>query len=739
LSQAIDDKKPVQDGRKNKLKDVEASLSDQIPAKLAAKLEEMKIGTLVKTLWYKGQSDRHEVLERQRMYLQDWDEFLESSAEGPFNGSSSLHIPMPLWVCKTFHARFYQAIMGSDPCFQAKATNPGNVDRVPLVQDTMRYALGSWMNEGDGAEAVLDQWVWDWVTTGIGIVKQRWEVKYQRFVGVEKYAKPGVPRVVQNEDGSERLEPTYEVAEREKTITKKCFEGPWSENKHLEDVVCIGHLDPQKADHVLERCYLTASEMWTLVDRKIFREEQVKQVITSGPNSQSGGVGAEIKQQRASNAGQGAVDTEADLDRYEVIEAYLRLDVDGSGINSDIVAWVHLNTGAILRASYLYRINSRGKRPFFQTIFHMRDNGRQPIGLLEMLHPLSVEMDAMHNMRIDFGMLATMPFGFYRPTSSIEAETLSLEPGALIPLDNPQTDVYFPNLGNRTAFGMQEEAALLNMVERVTSISDLSLGIIGGQGATRTATGTRALVGEASANLDIYLRRFNRGFKSYLGYLFDMLKKRIPPGLSFRVTGENGQDYWRQVRDAEYDLYGEYDFELSPNSANSNQQLQQETAQMVLQLTSNPLDYQLGIFTPLERYEAIKNVLQSRGVKDYGRFIKKPAASRIYTPEEEANRILLGVQVPVTPEQDHEGFLNYVEYIMGSDELLGQFNEEQTVMLAQQAQKHQQMLQAMNQMAAQQANQMQMRMNASMGAPDAMQLPVQAQGGAMSNGGQGAA
>lgn len=708
----------VNQGRKAPFKDsaqlqVSASLRDQIPQKLANKLRDMEIVGKVEELWNTGNANRAVWLERQQEYLSDWDEFLTSTADGPFAGSSTLHLPVPLIVAKTMHARFMQALLGIEPYFTLKARTEGVVDRADMVQDVMMYAIKDWGNHRRGMESSFDTWVWDWVTTGSGILKARWDVQYERYMDVHQVLEHGPARFLRDTQGKEQTVPTGRLKEEEFVNVEKTFEGPIADWIPNEDLLIIGgEGNPQAADSCHHTQWVLASDLWTLVDRQIFDEKEVEKIIASGPDQIVGAQGTPIKAQRAMDAGRSQTDTKSALDRYRIVESYLNIDVDGSGINSKVVTWSHFRSRALPRATYLRRINKAGEVPFFKIDFQKRPGQDYGIGLIEMLHPLSKELDAMHNMRIDFGLISNMPYGFYRPTSSIEPTTMQLEPGMLVPVDNPQTDVYFPNLGNRTAFGMQEEASIYQWIERFTGINDMNLGIISGQqGATRTATGARALMGESNANLDVYLRRLQGGFKPFLQFLLHMLQQRIPEGLSFRVTGESGNDYWRKVR-TQQDIAGDYDFEVSPNSSNSNKSIQQDVAQQIMQATTSPLDIQLGIVTPAQRYEALKAFYRSLGVKDYGKYVQKPPDYQYMpSPEEEANRILRGVDVPVLPNMDHKGFVAYFKTIHDSDELLGQFSKEQTLALAKQAQKHEQMQASLDHSQAQQDNRMQAAIN----------------------------
>jgi hypothetical protein len=729
VSELVKDQEVVQEGRRAPLEDVAAPLRDQLVKKLFKKLEEQEIAAKVEKVWTAGNANRNAWLERQHTYLQSWDDHLVSEVEGPFAGSSNLHMPITFIVSKALHARYMQALWGDVPC-HTKANNEASVDRVPVVQDTMRFYLQRGCNRGQGAGKAADLFVWKWLTQGSAIGKVRWETQYTRFWDVEEVMEEGPPRwAVDPATGEQVRVPNPVTVEREVERTKKCVDAPRIETIAPEDVLIVGGAgDIDEADAVLHRDYVTASTLWTAVDRKVFDKKAVEGVIASGGDRLDGADNSFMKQQQADNAGTGVLGGDEKLDRYEVIEAHLKLDIDGSGITTDIVAWVHLRTKTLLGCTFLHRIMKSGERPFFKADYHLREGQDMGVGIPELLYPIQKEIDAMHNMRIDFGMISTMPFGFYRATSGIDPETIKFEPGTLIPTDNPQADVYFPQLGNRSVFGMQEEAALDGLIQRLTGINDLALGSMSSQGATRTASGARLLAGEMSANLDVHLRRLNWGWQKALNLLLHMLQQRIPAGVSFRLTGDDGRDYWRTVRaPGELGQAADFDIEVSPLSASSNAGIRQQQALEILQLVSNPLAIQLGIVTPSEFYEAYRNRLQALEVRDFGRYARKPQGQSIQlAPMEEASRVLRGIPVPVSPEQDHAGFIAVAEEILNSDELLGQFNEEQAQALELQRRRHVQMAEAIEQMAAQQANAQQMQMNASLSAEQAPTAAPQA-------------
>ncbi len=713
----LNNEKEVAEKRKKIPQIEEAPLRDQIPMKLRQRLIDKDVGESISRMWTIGNSDRQEWLERRTGELSEWDEFVLPSAEGAFELSSDLHVPVTFTVAKVMHARLLQALVGIDPPFDVKARTKNLESQEASVKNVMRYAIYKWGNRYKGEESVLDKWVWDFVTAGSAVHKRSWDIKYTSYLDVQEVPVQDMPEeVVDEQTGEIFTRPSFRIEEQEVPVTIKQIDGPKSEFVNMEDFLIIGGCgDVQDADACIHRQFVTASELHQLADQGIFDSSAVKNVIEGAEDLKAGSIPSSRKQDQAENAGQSKLDVVTDLDRYEILEAYVTMDDNDDGLDSEIVVWVHKRTREILRATYLYRINQAGERPFFKGDFHLREGQTYGIGIVEILHPITQEIDAIHNMRIEAGLLSTLPFGFYRPTSNIEPKTITFEPGMLIPVDDPQRDVFFPNLGNRTSFGFQEEEALMTMVERLTSISDLTLGAVtGAQGATRTATGTRALVAESNANLSVHLRRLNRAWTASINYLFHMLQQRMPPELAFRLDGEEGAAEFIEI-DKE-DIVGDFDLQVSSNSETSNPSVRVEKASMVFQTVNNPLFLQTGVVTPGNQYEALKNLLQSMEIREFSRFITKPSeVTHVLLPHEEADRILRGIDMQVIPQMDHAGFIKYVDNIIANGELLGMYSPGALEALEAQKQAHVQMQDSLKQQQAQQANVQQMQVNAQAG------------------------
>lgn len=686
-----------------------ATLRDATVESLMKKCQDLELGLKVQKAWLQHKAHVEEHQSRMER-LQQWDEYIDDHDLG-YDGTSNIHLPLTMVVLKTFHARMYQALFAVDPPFSVRAMQEAFQDDVDMVYGLMSWTLKEWCNYNEGCEAVADRWLWNWCGWGSAALKLRWDCKYTRYMDVEDvYLRgPSVYEVVIDpETGTvEEVEkPAIIRSQRERAVTEKIFEGPVLEYINQEDIAMIGGRDIQLCDMVIHRTWMTADQLQSLALQKVFDQENVDLMIKGGPHTEAGKPGMNIKQDQETHDGIQKLDIGEDLDRYEVLEAHLEVDVNKDGLNESIILWVDNQSGRELRATYAHRVNRGGKRPFANIEFIPREGHGYAMGLRELVHQLSIELDMIHNIKVDIGIMAAQPIGFYRAATGLDPVKLRIKPGDLIPVDDPASHVFFPNLGDRSGFFKDEEALLLQHVERLTAINDINTATLGRQGAARTATGVSQLVAENSANLDIFIKRMQRGWRQVLRLMWSTLQQRLPNGTEFRVTGRDGKEYFRRVD--RMNIQQRVDFYLEANSANSNRMIQLEQTMQVLAQTMNPLFLQLQIVTPSGVYEALRDYFQALQRKDYARFIQRPPQIvRQLTAEEELSRLVNGKNVPITPDMDHARFIELGQELLANEDAIKLYGQAQLERVRAQLQQHQAMLQALEAQAKQiaQANQ----------------------------------
>jgi len=120
--------------------------------------------------------------------------------------------------------------------------------------------------------------------------------------------------------------------------------------------------------------------MWSLVDQKVFREEHVNRAIDLEKIVEWCDQTDLLSRGRLSSWN--AISCkEHEINRFRVIEAYLKVDLDGSGITSDVIAWISRNFSVkVLRATYLRRVSPTGMLPYFVIQFHLRHGKNMELG-----------------------------------------------------------------------------------------------------------------------------------------------------------------------------------------------------------------------------------------------------------------------------------------------------------------------------------------------------------------------
>lgn len=676
-------------------KEIALSLRYRIPKKLA-NLEEAKINklsTYIDQQLKSEEDERTEFIDRLTGYREIWSNFQRTGLNPAFDGAADVHIPVAFSHIKAMHARIYNAVMGMDPIFTLKPKNVVSEQQQDAKETILNWAIRDYANMGEGWEAAIDQDIWNFVADGTSVTKQPWKRDVRKYTDVEE-------KIIRPIELDEHGHPKFEEKEVEKEeIT---YDGPMLETVKLEDFYIIGDNaeDIDSADMIAHRQQYTRSDLIKMSNIGFFKSDATQRVVAKEPqvlgNNPFTGDQSNLKELDNYVTGVNKSLTSAGIRSYIVYEVYFRYDIDDDGIDEELVAWMEESTREILRLTYLERVGPGGKRPFTLKKLIPRKGSPYGIGFGELLYGLNNEVDAIHNMRLDFGTLQNVPFFFYRAASGINPQQIKVGPGKGIPLDDPKKDVAFPQFGGSTAYGFNEEGVVKAYIENVTSLSPLALGQQSQQGLGRTATGAAALVSEMNVNLDILIRRYQRGFKRNLHILDLQLQDLLPLGKVIRVTGLDGKNLYRRFENRD-DLRWSTDYDLSGNSATSNKAVQRETAQMILQTIANPIFLQAGLTNAGNLYQAARNMLVKSEVKNIDAYLTKPAdvVDNPYSGRDELSAIMAGIRLPKDVKDKHQEKLIFFQEFEDSDDF-GLLDQEHIPLYLEYKDWHEKMANAMN-------------------------------------------
>lgn len=671
--------------------------------------------------------DRQEWREKRRLYIGEFDNLIreyKSSREAIWEGMADFHVPLTMWMVKQTHARLMQAMIGDGYGFKSDPQEGMDLKTVERVDQLMQYAIRSYLNNWKGIYLTMHDWVWDIVKEGWGVMKRGWNINQEKVVLTEE----DLDRLNSSRTPEDILTTASQIIET--------FNGPTVETIDHEAILFPGKMkdsmdlnEPHMVPVLIE---MTESDIRKRVELGLWDRDCAERIIKGG-STKGGSTNEEYDDaQRVKHAAQGTrapIDSQTQEPIFHIYECYAKYDVDNDGFDENFVYWYSLQSREIPRWTTIDRVSPKSlKRPLYKADFIRRPRRSYAIGLAELLYTSNKETDAMHNQRIDFGTISSIPFFFYKPSAGMKKEKLTIEPGMGIPLQDPQRDINFPRWGGNVMFTRQEEAQLISYAERLAALPPMTAGQVSSPaGATMHATGFAGLLSQVGIDFDIPLNNIKEAYSMYLKHLHNDLQVRMPNGMKFRVMGSGGQyllDDQNMIRENTTDrllIQKDFDFKLVATSKALNRAVDAQDALATFQSLLNPILIQSGIVQPQNIYEAADDLLRKRGLLDVERLITKPQdTDRPLSLLNEIVMITQGEVPKVVMNDDHQSKIEGLTNHKNSEAFLvnlqkGIVASNSDELFDQTIKKHQDMLQAIQAQAPAQ-NQSGLQVSPTLGA-----------------------
>jgi hypothetical protein len=483
------------------------------------------------------------------------------------------------------------------------------------------------------------------------------------------------------------------VIDRETTV----FDGPRVMVKEMDDVLtpprCAnlqppGPANPGGAPHVILVERPTLDELRRLQKDRFYDQvtaETLEKLESTNPDKSD-----DDARQQQKDAMTGEVDEPdsrvGSQKRFEMYVCFDRYDMDGDGLDEDVIWWVLKENKLLLKSTLMTEMYpmSPPRRPFGESAFLPTKGRREGMGLLEVMESTHDLMKVLWDQMVDAGTLAVAPPGFYRPQSNIKPEVLSVFPGDMYPVNDPSRDVFFPQMGNANqSFSVNALTMAKQMQDGATVIGDLNLGRIpaGKSSAFRTAEGIQTVLGQSEARPERILRRFFMAWKQVWWLMHEQNKYLLPDQKRFRIVGykPKGKDPYRQIASRK-EIEGSYEFDFQANVANSSKIALQQAIQMAFSVAVQPLTVEMGILTPDKMYNLVFDSMRAFGLEG-DRYATAPMPEahlpRIFA-EEAISAIIMDTEpygVPAEQGGAEEHFAKLQEFVNDPDGKFGVLTE----------------------------------------------------------------
>lgn len=680
------------------------------PRSESVRFDQAEIFERVKAFYDQDVEDRHPDIEARLQRYAKYRMWTEGSG-GPWPGSSDVSLSDMMEKSLRVQDTLHNAVMAQRPPVIAKAMHKGNQEKENTVAQLLDWQF---FEEGrgetvvgelseafinDGVYTAFIPWVKEVKTLSKvlivdGIPPDRYPADYfieflQAFFGQDTVVKAlgnteqpwdfTMEKAFGNENGDgvkKRAEAHfYTRGDRKLDLvikeTTTVFDGPLVRVLDYDDVLHPvraanlqppGPANPGGATHVILRDYPTKDEIRRLAKSKFYDKLSADDLAKlDGLTRDGNGHEDREQQQKDDLAGKNEEpkhDKATSHDTLTRLIVFDRYDIDGDGLDEDVMFWVIWELKAVVKAKVLQEMYPSLRpihpRPFGEAALFPVRGRRCGISMLEMLEGLHDAAKTLFDQTIDANSMGIVPFGFYRPTSSMQSEVINLSPGELYPLQDPSRDVNMPQIGNPQAMGMALNLMTIvqQMGERVSVVGDLQLGRVpaGKSAALRTTSNMNLLAGQGEARPERMLRRFFMGLVQIFQVMHDHNQYFLPKQKQIRITGQTkpGQDPYLDITDRSM-IAGEYQFTFMANALNTSKVQLQQTLQTLLGTYVNALAIQLGVTSSETIYNLFRDYGKALGADPEGSRYINPPTPGLMGPKllaEEAMTMLLQGQTP---------------------------------------------------------------------------------------------
>ena len=634
----------------------------------------------------------------------------------PWPDSTNSAIPDMMTASMRLQDTLHNAVMSARPPILPKATKPNDKDK----EESIAHLLDFQFFEEQPGENIIGQIAEDFVNEGFFTAYTPWIEESRRVKELKVY--DPVPADVQPveyflsilqgffpkgeivpsgdgwdfkiTEGEKRARASFfttpdETIELELEREVEVYNGPRCIRKDLQDILHPARCEnlqiqspsnPNGAAHVIMRDFPSVDELkrlhkagyYDLLSDEDAEKLGMRNMDTSNQEREEQKDVFQGHSQTREDTPRGA-ESHKPLTRLMCFDCF---DIDGDGLDEDVVFWMILEDEVILKAVYLSQVfpSEPPRRPFAEAGLFPVAGRRYAIGILEMMEGLHDMMKQFFDQGGDAGTLANAPFGFYRASSSMRPEILSLSPGELYPLSDPKNDVHFPTFGNQSQSFMFNMVTLITQIqERLTNIGDLQLGRVpqGKASALRTVSGMQTVLAQGDARPERVLRRFFIGLAQIFENFHALNEVKLPRKKRFMLAGpvDPKTDPYRVVESPNA-IRGKFRFTFSANALNTSKEALQGALDKLMAMYINPLALQLGISKPDGIYRLLRDAGRAVG-QDPDKYISPPSPGAMDPPistEDAILTIMEGIPPKGSPMEGTQEHFQKLQAFMASDE-----------------------------------------------------------------------
>lgn len=503
----------------------------------------------------------------------------------PIPNSSQITIPIIKTNTDTLTARLFQTVMAADPMASVRTRDATDPNFQDFANDWELF-LDTYSKEKLEHECVLDTALTECIKLGTSVIEVTRRSYSYKCIEFDSLSNSYIQ------------------------VVKEGFNGPCWYNIPIEDFwIRAEWQDPQVAPWCGKELRPCWSEIKDMAFNGELDPERINDIwrLPLNPGNLPKTVVTDQKQEQLE-----PVDWRA----YRIFELFVRWDMDGDGIDEELIVYYHFESNTILRCkfnTFSYRLGCRPFEVFRYKTIEYRFHGE---GMCELLEHFQEEISTQHNQRLDNATIAALKIILTQKSIPGLKPGDPLWPGKIVRIGmEPGKAVQAFTLGEIYPSTRENEMLSQQYVRDVSGVGEAQLG--GAQPVSRTTAAAQlSLLEETNRRYDKTLKGFRRTIGRIYNRTTDLFNQTGTGGLAERWFGqERGSRIEQMITMPADSLYQGIKVQIVSTKATVNREVELQTNIALMQLMIQNFQQLLGLvqqlapqFIPMITHEFISSI-----------------------------------------------------------------------------------------------------------------------------------
>lgn len=567
----------------------------------------------------------------------------------PFQGCSNIRMPTIETKLRKLKAALVNVIFGIRPIVQVIPSPSGNWESARKIEKFLDHLIMDKMDMKSKAVIAIDQCL----EKGFYIIKPYWRIEIinrvenfsledismeeaQWLFDVNRRSEEVVQALAQRSQAdmsSLVLENNQKQLEK---ATEDILAGKENIKLTLQDVIyncpdislcspdriyvpTTTGFDPQSAEYIIHEFFLPMNQVKQNAKHKGWNIDSIDEIESKKKINLTDKKTDVTKDER-----EGISRLQSAGELVRIWECYCYDDINNDNEDEKCVVTIAPDFDQELRKISLPFFS--GKNPFVKLFYELIDDRWfSHRGIPELIEDIVKEIDMIHMQKLDYGTITNAPMFLYR-AGQVNTKTTQFVFGQGLPVNGmqPLDDIMRPMQSHNpnVEFSYEREQMILETkVEELMGQVDFSLQSMINKRQPRTLGEVQMQQQNMQQVFSLDADMFTRCFTQLFNWIYDLWSQYGDDEYEFAYFGKQG---YEKIKLTKEEIQNKYQITVRGNDQNTNPQVRQQKAQMIMMGLQNPIAMQSGVITPVHVAQAYKRFYQMMDIPNWEELVSTP-------------------------------------------------------------------------------------------------------------------